>query len=78
MTSPAMRKKTFYLTDHQISQLELLASLLPGSPDVSGLVRDGVDLICEKYFSEEIVKKALAERTKKEKVGRVRRIRPLR
>lgn len=67
------KKKSYYIDETQHEQLNLLSSVMPGQPKVVNLVREGINMVCEKYFAEDYVKKALSDRAKKK--GRVRLIR---
>jgi len=70
-----MLKKSYYIEDEQDRKLELLASVCPGRPHVSSLVREGIDLVLEKYFEIDFIKQALAK--KQRKTPQLKRIRPV-
>jgi len=66
-------KKSYYIDEVQFERLKFLSSVLHGQPDVSNLVREGINLVCEKHSAHDYVKQALSERTKKK--GRMRLLR---
>jgi hypothetical protein len=68
-----MQKKSYYVEDEQIRKLQALSSVCPGQPQISSLIREGIDLVVAKYFEMDFVKQALAKRQKK--AVQIRRIR---
>lgn len=70
-----MLKKSFYVSADQFRKLELLGSVCPGHPQVSSLVREGIDLVLEKYLALDFVKQALAKKQKQIGQLKLKRIR---
>lgn len=68
-----MQKKSHYIADEQLRKLQILSDVCPGHPPVSSLIREGIDLVIDKYFDMDFVKAALAKRQKK--AVQIRRIR---
>lgn len=69
-----MLKKSFYIREEQFRKLELLGSVCPGHPQISSLVREGIDLVLEKYMELEFVKQALVRKQKQSAQIKLKRI----
>jgi hypothetical protein len=65
-----IRKQHFFRLD-QIEKLALLTAVIPGHPDESSLIRDGVDLLLDKHLNTSWVKDLIEEHRKKEQKVRM-------
>ncbi len=70
-----MLKKSFYIEAEQFRKLELLGSVCPGHPQVSSLVREGIDLVLDKYMQLDFVKQGLGKKQKQAIPLKLKRVR---